>query len=100
MTRLGQLAGFGLGSAVVGSVTLPRGSASVVCEVCSRCHGEGFKSAVLIAGKWVGGDVTLCHRCRGSGGLTFALFRDQQEALAGRIITSSKSRKRAGTLRS
>lgn len=79
--------GFGLGSRLVGSSDVPRGDVSTACEVCARCLGEGFKSAVLIAGRWVGGDNDyLCHRCRGIGGVSYALFPEQQASLVARLL--------------
>ena len=87
---------FGLGSRTVGDDTLPRGSLSTICEVCPRCKGEGFKSAVLVAGQWVGGDTYpwVCRRCRGSGGVSFALFPAQQEHEANRLVSANLRRKR------
>lgn len=84
---LARLTGFGLGSQIVGPTEPLRNRLATICEICTRCDGEGFKLATLIAGKWVGGDRTyLCDRCRGTGALTFALFPDQQERLAARLL--------------
>jgi hypothetical protein len=78
LVALSQAVGFGLGSKRVGyDDKLPSegGTLSLVCAVCPRCEGHGFKHAALIAGKWVGGDTEyLCHRCRGTGAVTYALF--------------------------
>lgn len=84
---LAKLTGFGLGSRLVGSTECTANGLSLVCEVCFRCQGEGFKLATLIAGKWVGGDTEyLCSRCRGAGAVTYVLFPDQQESLAAKLL--------------
>lgn len=84
---LAQLTGFGLGSQIVGRTHLAHHTLATVCQICPRCQGEGFAQAQLIAGKWTGGDTRyLCHRCRGAGATTYALFPDQAEQAATRLL--------------
>lgn len=84
---LAKLTGFGLGSKVVGPTECTANRLALVCQVCPRCRGEGFREAALIAGKWVGGDNKyLCYRCRGTGAVTYALFPNQQGPLAAKLL--------------
>lgn len=89
---LAKLTGFGLGSKIVGPTECTNDQLALACEVCIRCDGEGFRLARLIAGKWVGGDNRyLCHRCRGSGAVTYVLFPNQQEKLAAKLLQRIKA---------